>query len=1076
MIRTITLHTYGSNKKRDQVTTIMEENLERLIEDLDRSRRLVEQMRDKAAAGEAQIESLKKENELYLLQLHQMQEELEHHLELDRQKDQQIAAAQQQLDQHSELDRKKDQELAEMRRRLLGERLRFQTFQRCLEALKNNDFDAVESLLGGLQLSVKEPRAIALAKEIRNRALQKKLDLSQSPAANSPESVASPICATHANHNIEEISVEFSMLLRDAHVLNNSKNLVEMIKSGKDILVLRCEFGPCCAALNKTLDVLRSYYPSFAQRLVLVDNLLEHTNKNAPTDGAGNVFFASGELLDKLSARARGGELRGVGELVEWLASGNRDARYLSLSVPSLAREAILKAAQFSERLDGVFESSPTPVSASCLVTSLYDEHNLLRLIEYLACLVENLRVFERVVILYESRNGLLSAVVQEITEELRTVPGRLILLPYQKRPTFEELFSVKEILPGGTTIVVANADIAFDASFSKVSQVDLSRNIAVLSRYDISSDGRTARRIRSANGTPNTFSADVWIFKTPFEHDFYLDYPIGTFYCDSYINHQISRSKRYGAVNPCLDVRAFHLHDERFDSSLEKWKRDAEVIQKQYAHEMARNGNVDPHKGVAWTTAACAAIVPAALRFQSWKPKELFLELHKCSEPTFGHLMAVNYILSELRQGLSDAVVVIRIRKADLEGTIGVLLSRCQAHFGWANVTFDFGDEEFDAEKASREGTVCRTISFEDVVDWITAGPLEKAYEFFSWPAVNGVTFLRCEILGNLSTETTLRLLNVLLKNDQSVSRLFKFFNALPDYSAEKNMLAPFVVPRIPSATREWGIRSGAISRPTVSFITSLFNGGEFLPGYLENVLVAAREAKGEIIIIDANVDDHDSRVVMKFLDEHPDARNYIDYVKLDRDPGLYECWKIGIERARADLITNANIYDRRCPQHTARLVRLLNDHPEYAGACGSISCVTSDGTGGWFTLYDNQLWFFGEGISKIGFDDLYRVNERGEARSRDVLHCMPVWRKSLHDRYGYFDEAAYGTSADWAFWLKCTKAGEQFVFDEGAFGRCFLNPNSHNRRNDPGDVKELRIINDFIGIKQSVIRKQEL
>lgn len=88
--------------------------------------------------------------------------------------------------------------------------------------------------------------------------------------------------------------------------------------------------------------------------------------------------------------------------------------------------------------------------------------------------------------------------------------------------------------------------------------------------------------------------------------------------------------------------------------------------------------------------------------------------------------------------------------------------------------------------------------------------------------------------------------------------------------------------------------------------------------------------------------------------------------------------------------------------------------------------------------------------------------------------MHCMPVWRKSLHERYGYFDEKTYGTSADWAFWLKCSKAGERFLFDDGAFGRYFLNPDSHNRRNDPDGRKELQIIKDYIGVSQAKVHKQ--
>ncbi|MDH3378893.1 MAG: hypothetical protein OEQ39_18360 [Gammaproteobacteria bacterium] len=54
-------------------------------------------MEDKLATENSEIDSLKKENELYLLQLHQIQEELEHYFELNRQKEEQLAELQRRL-------------------------------------------------------------------------------------------------------------------------------------------------------------------------------------------------------------------------------------------------------------------------------------------------------------------------------------------------------------------------------------------------------------------------------------------------------------------------------------------------------------------------------------------------------------------------------------------------------------------------------------------------------------------------------------------------------------------------------------------------------------------------------------------------------------------------------------------------------------------------------------------------------------------------------------------------------------------------------------------------------------------
>lgn len=873
----------------------------------------------------------------------------------------------------------------------------------------------------------------------------------------------------------EEIDLEFGRVMRDAHAINKSRELVDGLSNGKGLYFIRCEEGPCRAALLKTLQVMHSHYPSFAECVALVEGHLDVLANEVSTNAAENVIVTHGALIEKLSDRTDVVALNGIGELEALLETGNRDACYLSLSTSMLATEVLAKARKFAESLGDGFETLAAPVADTCLVTSLYDEQNLIRLIEYLACVVENLKVFEQIIIYYESSNGLLAKVLYEILERLEIKPGHLLLLPYLKRPTFEELFSIKNQLPDGTIIAVTNADIVFDATFSGIKRVNLAQTMVTLSRRDISSDGSKATLIRLDNGNPNTYSADAWIVSTPFEPDFFLDYQIGTMHCDSFINHQLSTSERYSIINPCLDIRVFHLHDERFNSSAEKQIRDSAEIQKCYNAERERNGGMDPIKGIAWSTLSAAAIVSSHHLYQQWTPKVCILNLAGCATPSFGHFLMLHIILNTPKL-LDDAVMTIKLRESDIKGPLGLLLARYQVHFPNKNFLLDI-EEEFDEAAAQVKGTFTRPIAFSDVAGWFNDSSqyYEHIYNLLSWPAITDLKLLRSELKGDISAESSSNLFAA-MRNEHSeiLNSLFEFFNSLPNYSDERNLLTPFIAPQLPQVSAAKSKRKTSGGKPAVSFVTSLFHGGRFLPAYLENVYLAAREAEGEVIIIDANVDDADALVIHDFLDKNPAAEDYIDYVRLDNDPGLYECWKIAIERSKADFITNANIDDRRCPLHTARLVQLLKKHPEYTGACGSISCVTADGTGDWFRLYENALWYFGEGIKEIGFEDLYRINEHGEALSRDVMHCMPVWRKSLHKRYGYFDEASYGTSADWAFWLKSSKAGEKFIFDEGAFGRYFLNPDSHNRRNDPEGIKERRIIKDFIGIEQNEAYKQ--
>jgi hypothetical protein len=809
--------------------------------------------------------------------------------------------------------------------------------------------------------------------------------------------------------------------------------------------------------------------------LFLIEGIVDKTSPLDKSSVEDNILVADGTLISTLVVRTNPVKIEGIEELERLIESGCQSAGHLSISVDTLLLSVTRKALHFATALDAEFTPLDQPLSKTCLVTSLYDEPNLIRLIEYTACFRANLDIFEQIIVYYEAKRGLLSSLLHKISETTDLATGRLLILPYQKRPTFAELFSIKTSLPPGMVLSIANADIVFDASLSKISRVDLTKTVVVLSRRDISPDGKHARLIRLENGNPNTFSEDAWIVATPFEPDFFLDYPIGTMHCDSFINHQLSKSKRYDVINPCFDIKVFHLHDERFNSSSEKAKRDHEEIKRNYNAERERNNGEDPVKGVAWCTLESANIVPGNLKAQQWCPKVLTLNLGVPSGPSFGHFLILHqlYNTSDL---LKDVVLTIKLRESDIQGALGILFAKYQAYFRHDNLLLDI-IEESDTEIEYVQGTVFRTVSFDEVASWIINRQhyFTSIYPLLAWPSSKGIKFLSCEVFGDLSAERTTDLFHTLLEGDSHWKQsLFEFFDNLQDDWGEKSLLIPFIVPVKDPLPKTHQISVWTNQKPSVTFITSIVNGGSYLSGYLENVHHAARHVGGEIIIIDANTHDEDAKIIEEYLSCHDDAKKYFEYLRVESDPGLYECWKIAIERARSDLITNANVDDRRCPLHTSYLVSFLNNHPEVSGACGSISAIHNDAEGDWYRLIKNSIWYYKEGLHEITYKDLYKPNDNGKVLSHNVMHCMPVWRKRLHEQYGYFDEETYGTSADWAFWLKCASAGETFWFEERAFGRYFINPSSHNRRNDTEGKKERRIIKDFIGLEQDYFKKQ--
>ena len=75
---------------------------------------------------------------------------------------------------------------------------------------------------------------------------------------------------------------------------------------------------------------------------------------------------------------------------------------------------------------------------------------------------------------------------------------------------------------------------------------------------------------------------------------------------------------------------------------------------------------------------------------------------------------------------------------------------------------------------------------------------------------------------------------------------------------------------------------------------------------------------------------------------------------------------------------------------------------------------------------------------------------------------HCFPVWRKSIHDRFGLFD-TSYFSSADYDMWFRVLIGGGKLSKMDDIIGLYYANPNSISRKKETlekavNEVMEIR------------------
>jgi glycosyltransferase involved in cell wall biosynthesis len=211
---------------------------------------------------------------------------------------------------------------------------------------------------------------------------------------------------------------------------------------------------------------------------------------------------------------------------------------------------------------------------------------------------------------------------------------------------------------------------------------------------------------------------------------------------------------------------------------------------------------------------------------------------------------------------------------------------------------------------------------------------------------------------------------------------------------------------------------------KPRVSLITSMYNGDEHIREFLEDVVALKNFNECELIIINANSPGNEEPVIKEFMQRYPN----IVYERLAADPGIYGVWNYAIKKARGEYLSNSNLDDRRNPDFLIEEIKMLDEHPEVDLA------------------YADYLWTniahetFTKRVNNI-------VSQAHDFTPPQMYLCLPgphpLWRKSMHEKYGYFRED-FKVVGDHEFWNRAVAKGAQFKKVPGISGVYYENPKS--------------------------------
>ena len=220
---------------------------------------------------------------------------------------------------------------------------------------------------------------------------------------------------------------------------------------------------------------------------------------------------------------------------------------------------------------------------------------------------------------------------------------------------------------------------------------------------------------------------------------------------------------------------------------------------------------------------------------------------------------------------------------------------------------------------------------------------------------------------------------------------------------------------------------RAGRAPKRTVTVLVALYKAGKFLETKLKDLASQTIFNECTVVLLNCQNLDKESSIYRPFMDKYPNVIEivYKSHIK------LYPTWNHGIRNTRSDYICNANVDDLWHPKYLEACVKFLNQNPDFAVVSSNILVADKPNQ-----VWPNWIW-----VSRMP-NRAYPLSTAGPC---------PVWRRKLHNKYGYFGD--YACIGDAKIWEKWYAGGEKFGLIDKDLVLYYLSPQSlERRRNSAG------------------------
>lgn len=209
------------------------------------------------------------------------------------------------------------------------------------------------------------------------------------------------------------------------------------------------------------------------------------------------------------------------------------------------------------------------------------------------------------------------------------------------------------------------------------------------------------------------------------------------------------------------------------------------------------------------------------------------------------------------------------------------------------------------------------------------------------------------------------------------------------------------------------------------ITILVGMYKAGQFIEAKLDNLKRQSIIKDCHIVFLNCQNLDNEDTICRDFISKNDDiTATILDY---DKHVSLYTTWNDAIRTTSSEYIVNANVDDMWHESYLERLTNILDEHEDYSVAYTYVLSTSIKNQS------DPSKWINQGGLSTKPFPG-------------GTMGPCPVWRRLLHDIYGYFNN--FQVISDGLMWEKWRRGGEKFYQVPEPLVLYFHNPNSLERR----------------------------